>query len=59
MNKLLRGEDVAEILSISKAFAYRLMAERRIPTVRIGRAVRVRPEDLELFTLEATAERRP
>jgi excisionase family DNA binding protein len=47
LNKLLRGEAVAQLLSISKAFAYQVMAAGKIPVVRLGRSVRVRPEDLE------------
>lgn len=47
--KLLKGMEVAEILNISKAYAYRLMAKGQIPTVRFGRTVRVRPEDLDAF----------
>jgi len=49
LNRLLCGGEVAQILNISKAFAYRLMASRQISTVKIGRSVRVRPEDLERF----------
>jgi excisionase family DNA binding protein len=48
-DKLLRGEEVADQLGISKAFAYRLMANGAIQVVRIGRSVRVRPENLEEF----------
>lgn len=49
LNKLLTGEEVAEILNVSRSFAYRLMRRGDIPTIRMGRAVRVRIEDLELF----------
>jgi len=49
LEKLYRGSDVASILGISKALAYRLLAEGAIPSVRFGRTVRVRPEDLENF----------
>ena len=48
-NILLTGEDVAERLQVSKSFAYDLMRRGDIPTVRLGRAVRVRPQDLEEF----------
>ena len=57
MNRLLTGKEVAIILSISKAFAYRLMAERKIRTVRLGRSVRVRPDDLKQFVEASTEER--
>ncbi|HOQ68439.1 MAG TPA: helix-turn-helix domain-containing protein [Anaerolineaceae bacterium] len=43
---LLKGNDVARVLNISRAFAYQLMRQGEIPTVRIGNAVRVRKEDL-------------
>ena len=43
---LLKGNDVARMLNISRAFAYQLMRQGEIPTVRIGNAVRVRREDL-------------
>jgi excisionase family DNA binding protein len=43
---LLKGNDVARVLNISRAFAYQLMRQGEIPTVRIGNAVRVRREDL-------------
>ena len=43
---LLKGNDVACMLNISRAFDYQLMHQGEIPTVRIGNAVRVRREDL-------------
>ncbi|MQC26898.1 MAG: DNA-binding protein [Chloroflexi bacterium] len=47
--RLLRASDVAKILNISLALAYRLLQLGEIPCVRIGTAVRVRPEDLESY----------
>ena len=47
--RLLKGQEVAQILNVSKALAYRLMAQGQLPTVKLGRSVRVRPEDLEEF----------
>jgi excisionase family DNA binding protein len=47
--KLYRGSEVASILNISRALAYRLLAEGAIPSIRFGRTVRCRPEDLENF----------
>jgi excisionase family DNA binding protein len=49
VNTLLKAKDVAEILQISRAMAYILMQRGEIPTVRIGKARRVRPEDLIKF----------
>ena len=46
ISKLLKAKEVAEILQISRAMAYTLMQRGEIPTIRIGKARRVRPEDL-------------
>ena len=51
MEDLLRGKEVAQRLGISKSYAHRLMNIGAIPTVRMGRAVRCRPEDVEKFIL--------
>jgi excisionase family DNA binding protein len=48
-DRLLTGGDVARFLNISQAFAYQLMRQGEIPTVRMGRSVRVRRQDLERF----------
>ncbi len=47
--KLLRAKDVASILQVSRSNAYLLMKRGEIPTIRVGRAVRVRSSDLEEF----------
>ncbi len=49
INTLLKAKDVAEILKISRAMTYNLMLRGEIPTVRIGKCRRVRPEDLILY----------
>lgn len=46
---LLTGEDVSRVLKVSRSLAYQLMRHGEIPTVRFGRNVRVRPEDLNRF----------
>ena len=46
---LLSASDVAEILKISRAMAYKLMRTREIPTVQIGKSKRVRLSDLKVF----------
>lgn len=46
---LLNAIQVAKRLGISKEFAYSIMRRGDIPVVRLGRAVRVRPKDLEEF----------
>lgn len=45
--KLLRPEEVAEILSVSRSYAYALLQTGELPAVRIGRSVRIRPQDLQ------------
>jgi putative molybdopterin biosynthesis protein len=47
--RLLKSDDVAEILHISRSMAYLLMKRGDLPSVRIGSSVRVRPEDLEEY----------
>ena len=56
--KLYRSSDVAIILNISRALAYRLLAEGTIPSIRFGRTVRVRPEDLEKFIVEQSVTKK-
>ena len=50
--KLLKAIDIAEILNVSRAMAYKLMKTKEIPTVYIGSARRVRPVDLQEFIKE-------
>jgi excisionase family DNA binding protein len=54
--RLLKPAEVAEILQVSKAYAYVLMNRGEIPSVRIGKIVRVRLEDLERYIKEKTAQ---
>ena len=49
IGKLLKANEVAELLSVSLSFAYSLMQSGQLPTVHLGRSVRVRLEDLEAF----------
>jgi excisionase family DNA binding protein len=49
LDVLLRGEDVARILNVSRSMAYQLIQRGEVPSVRLGRAVRVRPQDLANF----------
>jgi putative molybdopterin biosynthesis protein len=46
---MLKSKDVAAILNISRRTVYTLMQRGELPSVRIGRSVRVQPEDLENF----------
>ena len=49
IQKLLRAEEVAKILNISRSFAYKLMSTKKLSTVQIGRSIRVRISDLKIF----------
>ena len=46
---LLTAPDIARILQISRAHAYRMMGRGEIPTVTFGHLRRVRPTDLYRF----------
>lgn len=52
---LLRGEDVAQILSISRSQAFTLIRRGEIPALKIGRSVRVREADLMSYVAEHVA----
>jgi excisionase family DNA binding protein len=53
---LLRIEDVARQLAISRSMAWKLVTYGQLRSVRIGRAVRVRPQDVEAFVEGAVRE---
>jgi excisionase family DNA binding protein len=53
--RLLTAVEVAQLLNISRAFAYQLMKRGKIRTVSMEGARRVRPEDL-LHFIEASLE---
>ena len=46
MDRLLRVIEVAKILSISRSHTYDLVENKQIPSIRFGRVVRVRFQDL-------------
>lgn len=54
MMRLLNASEVADVLNISKAFAYKLMQTGQLTTVYIGASRRVRMPDLEDFILKNT-----
>lgn len=54
--RLLRLDEVAARLSISKSMAWKLVAYGQIRSVRIGRAVRVRPADVEEYLARSTRD---
>jgi excisionase family DNA binding protein len=54
---LLRIEQIAERLSVSRSMAWKLIDSGALRSVRIGRAVRVRPADLEAYLADPARER--
>lgn len=54
--RLLRLEDVAQRLAISRSMAWKLIAYGQIRSLRIGRALRIRPQDLEDYLANVTRE---
>jgi len=50
--RLLRAEQVGEIIGMAPSAVYRLAREHQIPTVRLGRYCRFRPQAIEKW-LEA------
>jgi excisionase family DNA binding protein len=52
--RLLTLDDVAEITGTSLRMARRLVSERRLPVVKIGRHVRVSEPDLRAFIASNT-----
>jgi excisionase family DNA binding protein len=49
LDRLLTVEEAAERLGTSTRFVRRLVAERRIAYVKVGRHVRLDPADVEAF----------
>jgi excisionase family DNA binding protein len=54
--RLLRVEEVARTLAISRSMAFKIIATGELRALRIGRAVRIRQEDLQAFIAEAIRE---
>jgi excisionase family DNA binding protein len=51
---LLTGKDVAHLLKISSSQAYKIMRRGELPSVHIGKSIRVKPEDLDAFITRNT-----
>ena len=49
LERLLKAEEVAEILNVSRAFTYRLMKQGNLRSVAIEGVRRVHPRDLKAF----------
>jgi excisionase family DNA binding protein len=59
LERLLTVEQAAERLGTSVRFVRRLVAERRIAYVKVGRHVRLDPADVEAFIGASRVEVRP
>lgn len=53
--RLITIADAAERLSLCRSKVYELIAEQKLPTVKIGRARRVSMEDLRTFVAQHRA----
>ena len=58
LSRLLNAQDVAAALKMGLSTVYMLVERGELPSIRIGRSVRIRPEDLEKF-IESKAQRQP
>ena len=56
LDRLLTVEQAAERLGTSERFVRRLIAERRIAYVKLGRHVRIAADDLEAFIVAGWVE---
>jgi excisionase family DNA binding protein len=56
MDQLLSPQEVADRLGTSLRFVRRLVLERRIPFVKVGRHVRIATSDLEAFIAAGRVE---
>lgn len=52
--QLLKADEVARMLGVSRSKAYEMMAAEVVPTVRIGRSVRVPIAALEAWIQDNT-----
>jgi excisionase family DNA binding protein len=54
---LLRIEQVAERLSVSRSMAWKIIDDGQLRSLRIGRVVRVRPQDLDAYLADPARQR--
>lgn len=56
---LLKVNEAAELLNVSRATMYRLLSERKIPIVKVRGCTRIKEEDINLYVERSTAEANP
>ena len=54
---LLKPSEAAEVLGIGRSLIYELIARREIPSVRLGRCIRIRRDSLEQWLKEQEDKR--
>ena len=54
---LLKPSEVTEILGIGRSLVYELIARKEIPSVRLGRCIRVPSESLQRWLKEREEQR--
>lgn len=54
--KLLKGNQVAELLNVSRSKAYGMIKRGEIPSLKFGKCVRVKEEDLCEFVNQCKAD---
>lgn len=47
--RLLKPTEIADLLNISHSFTYHLLETGALPSVRLGKVCRIRPQDLQAF----------
>ena len=54
---LLKPSEVTQILGIGRSLVYELIARKEIPSVRLGRCIRIRIDSLEQWLKEQEDKR--
>jgi excisionase family DNA binding protein len=54
-NRLLKPQEAADRMTVSLSTLRRLIKAGRLPVVRVGHAIRIRPADLEDFLTSTSA----
>jgi len=52
MQKLLKADEVADLLTIATSTVYQLAREGKLPCVKVQSSVRFRPEDIQAWLEE-------
>jgi excisionase family DNA binding protein len=59
MTDLMTIKDVAKTLKVKPRYIYRLLKERRLNFIKVGKLIRIRSIDLDAFLIEHSADRLP